>query len=363
MGDQGRRLRRHPLTRLTSVGSFDFDLVWSVDGRKLAFLSSRALDGSDAANANNAYNIWVMNADGSGAMPLTRYTNNSGSGLLDLTWSPDGRKIAFDSDRALDGSDAANTNQARNIWVVNTDGTGVIPLSRFTANTAGASSPVWSRDGSRIAFTSGGALDGSDASFTTFNTWVMNADGSGATPLTRFATAFSLQPVFSPDGAKLAFLSNRALDGRDVFTSANNIWVAKADGSGAIPLTKYTAVGAGATQSLTVWSPDGQKLAFSSSAALDGSDAVNTNSTNNVWVANADGSGATPLTRLTYSGIAAGAFPYGWSPDGTNLVFASDRALDGSNAPSFLNVWVMKADGSNAMSLTKAGSSWPAWKP
>jgi Tol biopolymer transport system component len=191
----------------------------------------------------------------------------------------------------------------------------------------------------------------------------MNADGSSAAPLTRFAAAFSFHPVFSPDGTKLAFLSNRGLDGSDVFTGASNIWVAKADGSGAIPLTKYTAAGAGAAQGFTAWSPDGKKLAFASNAALDGSDAVSTNSTSNVWVANADGSGATPLTKLTYPGVAAGAFPYGWSTDSANLVFVSDGALDGSNVRIFSNVWVMKADGSNIMPLTRTGGASPAWKP
>jgi len=352
-----------PLTRLTGVAASDADLVWSVDVSKIAFISSRALDGSNAVNANDTFNIWLMNADGSGATPLTRLTTTSGQGTLELAWSPDGRKIAFSSNRALDGSDAVNTNQTSNIWVVNTDGTGAIPLTRYTVNSAGASSPVWSRDGSKIAFNSGGALDGSDTPFTAFNTWVMNADGSSAAPLTRFAAAFSFHPVFSPDGTNLAFLSNRGLDGSDVFTRVSNIWVAKADGSGAIPITKYTAVGAEAAQGFTVWSPDGKKLAFASNAALDGRDAVSTNSTSNVWVANADGSGATSLTKLTYPGVAAGAYPYGWSPDSANLVFASDGALDGSNVRIFSNVWVMKADGSNVMPLTRAGSSSPAWKP
>jgi Tol biopolymer transport system component len=349
-----------PITKLTNGGASVDNLAWSPDGRKLAFISSRALDGSNAANTNSTFNLWVMNADGSGAAPLTRLTRTNGQGVLDISWSPDGRRIAFESNRALDGSDAVNTNGTDNIWVVSSDGTGAVPLTRFI--TASAFLPVWSPDGSRIAFTSSGALDGSDVGFAV-NIWVMNSDGSGTAPVTRFASAFSQYATFSPDGSKLAFLSNRGLDGSDVFTGAGNMWVANTDGSGAIPLTKYTMLDVGSIFG-GVWSPDGKKLAFESTAALDGSDALNTNTTKNVWVANADGSGAIPLTRLAYSTFSAfGAIPKEWSPDGVNLAFISDVALDGSNTPRFLNAWVMKADGSNSKPLTNAGGTSPAWKP
>jgi Tol biopolymer transport system component len=351
-----------PLTRLANVASSDAELTWSADGSRIAFISSRALDGSNAANANGTFNLWVMKADGTGALPLTRYTTGAGQGILDPAWSPDGRKIAFDSDRALDGSDSANVNRTRNVWVVNIDGTGIRPLTRYVANTGGAALPAWSRDSSKVAFTSSGALDGSDIS-RAFNIWTINPDGSGATPLTKFTASSNIQASFSPDGAKIAFISNRPLDGSDASMPVTNIWVARADGSEAIPLTKHTAAGADVGQFFTVWSPDGKKIAFPSTAALDGSDSANPNSTTNVWLANTDGSGATPLTRLTYPGTAAGAFPYGWSPDGANLVFTSDGAVDGSDVRAITNIWVMKADGSNARPLTTDGNSWPAWKP
>lgn len=347
-----------PITRLTSGVGVDH-LVWSPDGSKLAFISSRALDGSDAVNINSTFNLWVINPDGSGAVPLTRLTG--GQRGLDIAWSPDGRRIAFDSDRALDGSDAVNANGTSNIWVINSDGTGAVPLTRFTV--AFADLPVWSPDGSRIAFTSGGALDGSDAGFTTFNVWVMNADGSGSTPVTTLATAASEYAAFSPDGARLAFVSNRALDGSDISIVAGNIWMAKVDGSGAVPLTKYTAFNAGAIFT-GFWSPDGKKFAFTSTAALDGSDAANTSAIKNVWVVNTDGSGATPLTRLAYSNSGGfGAAPNGWSPDGASIAFTSDVALDTGSTPSFSNAWVTKADGSNSRPLTNLGGGSPAWKP
>jgi Tol biopolymer transport system component len=362
-----------PLTRLTD-GSSDDELVWSPDGSRLAFLSFRPMDGGNGA-ANTANNLWVMNADGSGATPLTRLTNFNISSY-GLVWSPDERKIVFTSNRALDGSDATTAHFTDNIWLANADGTGVTPLTRLDGTFAGASLPAWSQDGSKIAFTSGGAFDGSNTAGPNFNLWVMNADGSGATPLTRFLNAANMQPVFSPDGTKLAFLSSRALDGSDVFLGAStNLWVAATDGSGATPLTRYTAGSAMVEGNGIFWSPDGKKIAFTSSGALDGSNAVNTNSTDNVWLANVDGSGATSLTRLSYPASSppfhSGAFADEWSADGANLAFVSDRALDDSNLREpfgISNAWVMNADGTHAAPLTnlplsKAGSFSPAWKP
>jgi Tol biopolymer transport system component len=73
-----------------------------------------------------------------------------------------------------------------------------------------------------------------------------------------------------------------------------------ADGSVAIPLTKLTA---GGVQTINPeWSPAGTKILFTSERALDGSDAVNTNSIFNIWVMDADGSSASALTKLSAPG-------------------------------------------------------------
>jgi Tol biopolymer transport system component len=226
------------------AGTFnDAGSDWSPDGSKLLFDAP----GDSAVPSSVAPNVWVMNADGSGLTSLTNLTT-LGAACFQASWSPDGSKVVFASSRALDGSDAANANSTFNIWVMNADGSSAKPLTKFTANGANNTAPAWSPDGSKLAFESAGALNGSDAANAnlTVNIWVVNADGTGAIPLTKLtgAGASSHVPNWSPGGSKLTFASMRAVDGRDLSNAASNIWEMNADSSGVIPLTKNTAKGA-----------------------------------------------------------------------------------------------------------------------
>jgi Tol biopolymer transport system component len=96
-----------------------------------------------------------------------------------------------------------------------------------------------------------------------------------------------------------------------------------------------------------------------SSGALDGSDAPSTNFTDNIWAINADGSGVKPLTQPT----AAAASSDGpvWSADGSRIIFTGLRALDGSDNvnPNFnQNIWVMNADGLQPQALDSNHRAW-----
>ena len=103
-----------PITNSTANDTFP---AWSPDGTKIAFQSDR--DGNT--------NIYVMNTDGTGQVSLTNSPANDSSS----TWSPDGTKIAFQSDR--DGNSE--------IYVMNFDGSG---QSRLTNNAATDGDPAWS---------------------------------------------------------------------------------------------------------------------------------------------------------------------------------------------------------------------------
>ena len=132
----------------------------------------------------------------------------------------------------------------------------------------------------------------------------------------------------SPRGSRIAFQRG---DG-----TTYNIFVASPDGSGVKNLT--TALGGRNTH--PSWSPDGRRLVFVSDHAPAG-----------LYVMNADGSGAHPLTK---AGPGA-AYP-AWSPDGSRIAFVSSRA--GS-----ADIWVAGADGSNPIQVTFSGAEAPAWTP
>jgi len=367
-----------PLTKLTAAGVSNSNAVWSPDGKKLAFVAVRAFDGSNAMQTDSSgqpsftANVWVMNADGSGAMPLTRLTASSVLLTGNPVWSPDSTRVAYASNRALDGSDALNQFGNSNIWVARADGSGAQPLTTLNVQSGGTMrSPAWSPDGGKIIFASDLALSGSGIANPADNIWVINADGSGLQPLTRLTNVSVSAPLWSPDGAKIAFESIRALDGSDARSPGPtlNIWTMRADGSSPVPLTKLTNPSVAGHN--PAWSPDSSKIAFISNSALDGSGA--SNGTENTWVMNADGSSPQPLTRLTVtlqSQNFVSLSPPSWSPDG-RVAFNSRAAFDGSNAPNagfIFNIWVVNSNGSGLGPVTKltGGATdcfFPQWQP
>lgn len=213
--------------------------AFTVSLQFFAYDSRAALDGSNAANGLGYANIWESSFDGSVQFPATQLTHTES---FHPVLSPNGSKIAFLSRRSLDGSDRPNLHSTINVWVMNADGSGVTPLTQLTALSAHNFDPSWSPNGTKIVFTSQRSLDGNDAAGPnlTRNIWVMNADGSGATPLTvlKASGADSTVAAWSPDGAKIAYASQQALDGTNAANAAFNVWIMNADGSGNTPLTK-----------------------------------------------------------------------------------------------------------------------------
>ena len=218
--------------RLTSpvYNGADLRPAWSPDGRTIAFIRYQPSDESEE--------LWVMNADGSGQRRLARNAWHETP-----AWSPDGRRIAFVGRRGhKSGSYHSGSSE---LDVMNADGSG---RRRLTRNTVRDSNPVWSPDGRRIAFESSWQVN------------VMNADGSGQRRLTHNGGR-NFAPAWSPDGQRIAF--ERRL-GRKKYgrcsgcgkASTFEVHVMDADGSGQQRLTTQGAEPG--------WSPDGQKIAFMS---------------------------------------------------------------------------------------------------
>jgi Tol biopolymer transport system component len=277
--------------------------AWSPDGRKIAFVSDRA------GNAE----IYVMNADGSEQRRLTR----NAAPDFGPAWSPDGRKIAFQSLRNAGprACSQAHVSAGCNweLYVMNADGSGQRRLTRDPGLDRGA---TWSPDGRELLF--GRAPWEQGALRRSPGFWIMNADGSDQR---RLVTA-DRTAAWSPDGRMIAF-SRKAGSNREIY-------VIRPDGSGQRALTHNPGVDADPT-----WSPDGRKIAF-----LGRREPGNNV---DVYVMNADGTGQRNLTRNTASYFYS---PVAWSPDGRKMTFVSDRA---GNA----EIYVMNADGSGQRRLTR----------
>jgi Tol biopolymer transport system component len=188
------------------------------------------------------------------------------------------------------------------LYVLRADGT----EARLTTQTGADALPVWSPDGTRLAFSSSPGIDKEG----NLDIWVMNADGSGPVQLTDHL-ADDRRAVWSPDGTHLAFTSER--DGN------KEIYLMGADGAGLLNLTNHPG-----HDSQPAWSPDGTRIAFTSTRQGNGTD---------LWVMNADGSNPTILRHLRGNQRHAT-----WSPSGNRIAF------DGLQAGNF-DVYVMQVEG------------------
>jgi TolB protein len=343
-----------PTSVTKTVHVFDRNPSWSPGGTQIVFSSDRALDGTDAPIFSGVpvENIWRISASGTDPTPLTKAVNVF-SALP--SWSPDGTQIVFLSNGAFDGTDAQNKHGEPNIWRVDADGTTRKPLTKLL--NAGSTDPSWSPDGTQILFSSWRALDGRDAengnappgtSAVGVNIWRMNADGTGPTSVTKLVNAYSYQASWSPDGGQIVFSSNRALDGTDAKNKNDtlNIWRVNADGTNPTPVTRSV----NAKNSEPRWSPDGNQLVFSSNRALDGKDAQNLNNILNIWRVNPDGTNPTPVTKS----VNANSKNPTWSPDRPQIVFSSNHALDQPDAQILAyNIWLVNDDGTGLTPLTK----------
>lgn len=212
----------------------------------------------------------------------------------------------------------SNRSGRNQLYLMSLEGSGQAQLTSSLGNDV---DPVWSPNGTKIAFSS--TRDGNS------EIYVINADGSGATRLTSNA-GDDTEPTWSPDGTNIAFTSNR--DGN------SEIYLMGADGSGVTRLTSNAAA-----DNAPAWSPTNNKIAFVS--ARDGN--------SEIYGMNTDGTG---VVRLT-SNSALDAAP-AWSPDGLSIAFHSDR--NGT-----FEIFIMNSQGGDLLQRTFPGDreSQPRWSP
>ncbi len=176
---------------------------------KIAFASGRTT-GEEVNNPEGDFEIFTMNRDGTS---LEQLTENAALDF-DPEWSPNGQRIAFQSDR----------NSFSDIFVMNADGSS---QTNVTDNQSFDRSATFSPDGKKIAFDSnleaGEGVDNPEGDFEIFS---VRGDGTSLTQLTKNGARDS-QPDFSPDGERMAFVSDQ--DG------PLNLYTMRAAGRGQVP--------------------------------------------------------------------------------------------------------------------------------
>jgi Tol biopolymer transport system component len=226
------------------------------DGKRIAFRSDRRRNDE----------VFVMNADGTRQRDLTNNPHSDYS----PAWSPDGRTIAFATDRR---------GRPNDLWLMDADEGNQRPL----VEQRGIDEyPTWSQDGSQLTFgcTLGKILASRVGDF---EVCVVNADGTGLRRITD-ARGISAAAGWSPDGSLIFLGSNRDQNPGDV-TTCGDIFVIHPDGTGLRKLTDGSQ-----TYCLTSVSSDGH-IFFSS-------DRRDHEGESDLWVMNADGTRATLVAAI-----------------------------------------------------------------
>jgi Tol biopolymer transport system component len=211
-------------TQLTFNDLDDEDPAWSPNGRRIVFQRD-----FNAVRGEVDFDIFTMKADGTGEKNLT-----NSMGVMDFqpNWSPNGRKIAFTSERDGDAE----------VYTMKPNGSRVRQLTfnegPFVGRPEGPfdGEPNWSPDGRMIAFTS--ERDAVPETPFQVEIYTMRADGGDQTRLT-FDDLSDFLPAWSPDGREIAFASFRdvtpeAEENAEIFTM-------RADGSDQVNRTNNDA--------------------------------------------------------------------------------------------------------------------------
>lgn len=230
-------------------------------------------------------------------------------------------------------------DQTCDILTMNADGGD--PTNLTNSPTVSETNPVWSLDGARLAFVS-------DIGAFNQDIWIMNADGSNPVRVTQ-QTAWQFGPTWSPGGTQLAF--TRQVPGV-VMSLQFDIIVINSDGTGELNITNSDF-----DEFDPAWSPDGGKIAFAGVRFEQTTDPITgdpyTAAQWEIVTVSPDGSAERILSageRGTprFQSLEEDRAP-AWSPDGSKLVFMS-QSVDPCCTP--WQIWAVNRDGSGVSLLS-----------
>jgi Tol biopolymer transport system component len=239
------------------------------------------------------WQIWVASSTLTGAKQLSHGHYDSGWAV----WSPNGRRLAFDSNRT--DHTPNNARHVNDVFVMKPGGSGVKKLT----DSKGVSGDVaWSPNGSLIAMDSD---RGNRKGFSAI--YVIRANGRRLRRVTRPRPPLSdYKPRFSPDGTHLVFTRTR---GTADFGPAA-LFTVRLDGSGLRRLTPYSLHADDSD-----WSPDGKRIVF---------DAYPNGAYGDIYAVDATSGSVVNLTRDT-----DGQADPVWSPDGRKILFLDNGYVNG----------------------------------
>ncbi len=293
--------------------------------------------------------IYVTSAGGGNAANLTNNLKND----IDAAWDPNGGQIAFSSNRLL-GDEVAPYYR---VYVMTADGSAATRISeneRIGFDDFDDYAPVWSPDGLRFAFLSNRKpvpnTNPEDFVVGDEHLWVMDADGTNQSEIEwpnshRLGTDFD--PAWSPDSARIAFQSLRIRDRN------NEIYLWDVD---AAPPTNPTNLSNDpASDAAPAWSPNGTQIAFESDRSGDWE----------IYIMNADGTNPTNFTNNPGADDRSAA----WSPDGTRITYES-IGLTNAQDPPKSEIYVKETNGGppytapeKNLTNNPASDKAPAWSP